>query len=128
MFSASFTEKQQAVFLDVLDQLIMADGVRTSHEMFKFKGFQKQFSGVIAEHVPTEDLKNIFIDRKDRIAVMLELLSIPLAEGFVSEDDRIFLEKINQSLELEPKDMSWMTLWVENMLFLVSQATNFMEG
>lgn len=128
MFTANFSAKQQAVFLDVLDQLIIADGMRTSHENFKFEFFQKQFPGISAEHVPTEVLKTIFVDRKDRIAVMIELLSISLAEGSMNKDDQAFLENLGAALGFIPQDMRWMRMWVENMLFLIKQANHFMEG
>lgn len=128
MFSEKLTTTQQAVFLDLLDQLIMADGVRTQNEDLKFEDFQKAFPNIIPEHVSDEKLQEIFTSRRESVGVMLELLSVALIEGELNSFDKFFLEKLCSSLALSECDFGWMQLWVKNMLFLVRQTESFMEA
>lgn len=92
MFSENFNPKQQAVFLGLLDRLIMADGVITVHEDVKMREFQAAFPDVIAEDIPDDILRTVFTARRDKVAVLLELLSVALAERSLNKDDEQFLE------------------------------------
>lgn len=127
MFSEKFNPKQQAVFLGLLDRLIMADGVITVHEDVKMREFQAAFPDVIAEDIPDDILRTVFTARRDKVAVLLELLSVALAERSLNKDDEQFLEKLCIMLGLSQRDLGWMQSWVENMIFLIKQANKFME-
>ena len=105
----------------------MADGVITVHEDVKMREFQAAFPDVIAEDIPDDILRTVFTARRDKVAVLLELLSVALAERSLNKDDEQFLEKLCIMLGLSQRDLGWMQSWVENMIFLIKQANKFME-
>ncbi len=127
MFFERFNPKQQAVFLDLLKKLIMADGAQSEEEKAKFEEFQRAFPNVQPEEVSADILKTIFTTRKERVGVMLELFSVASQEGSINPYDKKFLESTCKEFELSQEDMRWMLMWSESMLFMITTLNNFME-
>lgn len=128
MFTSQFTVKQKAIFLDLIDQLIMADGIISPYEKAKMQEFQSAFPDITAERILPAQLADSYPTRRDRVGVMLELLSIAMEKSDpINENDAAFLTDLCNHLRLSEADMSWMRLWVGNMLFLIRNVSKFGE-
>lgn len=128
MFYTEFTDEQKSVFLDQLNQLILADGVITEVEKEKLSEIKNIFPSITPQHIENCELKNIFVTRKDRLILLLELLSVSIADNNTSQENKYFLESLCKSIELSDYDMGWMNLWVTNVLNLNNLCENYINS
>jgi len=61
------------------------------------------------------------------VVVMLELLKICLSDGDYSFDERDFVRRVSDAMELSTNDLFVMRSWVEKKIKLDSKLNKFLE-
>jgi hypothetical protein len=131
VFTTHFSAKQKAVFLDLLDKLVAADGQVTSVEQAKLDEYHNLYSPIRPEAVSPETLIEVFANKKDRSAVLLELLAVGMMKSPVhvcNEADDKHLKELSKCLSISDYDLGWMTMWVSQLLLLLKEVNKVMAA
>jgi hypothetical protein len=127
MFELNLDNEQKSVFLGLLNGLILADGVISPKETEKWNFFASLFEGITYKLVPEDSLKNFFSTKKTKSSVLLELMSVALGKESAEPEDRAFIDKVAQALDVDKDIQKRMWVWVERMLALINESNEFME-
>lgn len=121
MFLNHMRDDQKRSFMVLAHKLAMCDGEDASSEEAFLAAFQEEAG--IAGRVPMDlvlkplDLR-AFNDQASKVIVLVELMMIAYADGFLADPEGNFLAEIAQAFGLTQQDVDTLALWVAHALAL----------
>jgi len=131
MFIGSLNHDQQAYFLAVAKKLIAADGIIDEREAQAFDVLVAQCAPGVepAEDVTAVSVEALFDDRASRVACLLELVGIALADDAYDASERAIIQELAGTFDLSHALIEDMENWVSRQMTLVHEAQQMMlEG
>ena len=127
MFVEYLNKKQQAVLLHFAHKIMMVDGTEEAAESALMDVLRRQVvPGVRAESAAIDELPNLFVDRRSRIAFILETLGMAYADEEFEPDESNLLHKLARALMLEG-EMETFKSWIVRQFLLINEAHLLME-
>jgi hypothetical protein len=120
---------QQGALLKLAEMVAHADGQlwqeqKTILETLRFQCSNPQ----TIDSLDLPNLTSIFESRRDKVALMLELIGVAYANGDYHELEKGLIFEIAEALELDSISIKDMENWVVRQLILVREANILMEG
>jgi hypothetical protein len=75
-----------------------------------------------------EDVAPLFSSRSSKVAALLELIGLSMADGHYHDDEAAVLEAIKNSFNVTPAEYEVMRNWVIRQLALVREVTALMTA
>lgn len=129
VFLAAFSEQQKLAFLALADAVIRADDRLSQQEEAMLTTMRAEMALPEDTGVPALDVSAAcaaFDSRSTRIATMLELAGLCLADGEVAPEEETLLSRIGDTLGFTAADLMAQRDWVLRQLALVHEATGMM--
>ena len=127
MFVEYLNKKQQAVLLHYAHKVMMVDGTEEAEESALMDVLRRQVvPGVTAEGVAIDELPNLFVDRRSRIAFILETIGMAYADEEFKLDESELLHKLARALMIDD-EMETFKSWIGRQLLLITEAHLLME-
>ncbi len=129
MFVTNLNPVQQGALLKLAEMVAHADGQlwqeqKTILETLRFQCSNPQ----TIDSLDLPNLTSIFESRRDKVALMLELIGVAHANGDYHELEKGLIFEIAEALELDSISIKDMENWVVRQLILVREANILMEG
>ena len=129
MFVQYLSERQQAALLHYSIEVMRADNVVEAEESVHLDMLRSQVRpGVEAEDISISELPDLFEDRPSRIALLLELVGMGLADKEFTVGESVLIGRLAAALEIGGDDLVSIQSWVGRQLELVEEALGLMEG
>jgi len=132
MLLSMLEENQRESFLVMAKKCIDSDEIVDMNEAQLFGAMREEMgleAGVFnfEETVEIQEIVSAFHTRRSKVVVMLELLKICLSDGDYSFDERDFVRRVSDAMELSTNDLFVMRSWVEKKIKLDSKLNKFLE-
>lgn len=130
MFLSVLSDLQKMAFLDLADQAIRADGRIASEELALLETMKREMalpSTVLPQGKGLSEAANAFDTRASKVAALLELIGLGLADGHLRNTENDFLEKVVSIFGVSLQDFETMKQWVARQVALVSEANLMMQ-
>ena len=128
MFVELLNKRQQSVLLHYALEVMLADSRIASEEHVLVETLQSQSQpGVEPEMVPVEDLADVFLDQKRRVAFLLELISVGYVDEEYGSSESNLIREIADALDIDDDRLATLESWVERQFALALEARLLME-
>jgi len=130
MFVANLNKAQQEMLLAFANQIIDADGVLNKKETYFLEAIKSQCVSEISlgKTFSIIQTSEIFITQRDRVSLLLELISIALADGEYHREEINIIREIASELNISMEQLQNMESWVKRQFSLLKEANNLMGG
>lgn len=130
MFLYMLSDNQKIAFLDLAGQAIRVDGRIASEEMALLETMKREMalpSTVLPQGRGLSEAANAFDTRASKVAALLELIGLGLADGHLHDMEDDFLAKVASVFGISLHDFETMKQWVARQVALVSEANLMMQ-
>ena len=131
MFLAQLEERQKAAFLVLADTIIRADGAVAHQESAMLAAMKAEMGlsdAVEPDGRSIGDAVSVFATRPTKIAAMLELIGLSMADGHVHDREASALETLASAFGLPPVEFEVLRNWVVRQFALTREAAVLMAG
>lgn len=131
MFLGQLDERQKTAFLVLADKVIQSDGTVADPEETMLS-FMKSEMGLPRASRPdgrsVEDAAAAFDTRAAKVAALLELIGLSMADGDFHDDEATVLKAITDAVGITHTEFEVMRNWVVRQLALVREASALMTA
>lgn len=131
MFLGQLEDRQKEAFLVLADRVIRADGVVAEQEEAMLAAMKTEMglpSDMRPDDRSVEDVAPLFSSRPSKVAALLELIGLSMADGHYHDDEAAVLESIKNSFNVTPAEYEVMRNWVIRQLALVREVNVLMTA
>lgn len=129
MFISELSDQQQQVLINLAFHVMFADGQLDESELNLLENLKSQCrQKVMQQGADMSELTEQFVNHKDKIALMLELVMVVMADEVCHEAEIFVLDDIAKRINVSEKQLDECKLWVKQYTKLQEQAKALMKG
>ena len=127
MFIQMLSQRQQAIFLALAHKMAHVDGVYAPEEKNRIQALREQMAGIEPDEIQLAELASIFTTKQTKVAMLIELASIAMADESIADEENTLLREISKALAIDPGELDEIVSWVSRAFYLFREVQSFME-
>jgi uncharacterized tellurite resistance protein B-like protein len=129
MFTQSLTRAEREAFVQLAYHLVHVDGVLSECEEEVVAALRLETEVDTPAHaVDPLELADVFVTRRARVAVLLELMSLAHVDGSYDPSEQALVASLAGAFGFDEDDLAVLTSWVIRQTLLLREADDLLEG
>ena len=130
MWLSSLSNDQRHALLRLAHNVIVSDGLLDPNEedmLFELKREMALSDVGEVEYLELDGIQNVFLDRRSRIIVVINLLKLSYVDGAFEIEEECLLKEIARTFDITDQDFLLLDNWVRRLTALEDEVTALFE-